>query len=62
VIRVRNGHVIYFPPGVPGTSGSCVLNEAGEVVAINTFGRDLDDQSVVGGGVGVWGDLLELGS
>ena len=61
VIRVFNGHVVYYPPGVPGTSGSCVLNERGEVVAINAFGRELEDANTVGGAVGVWGDLLELG-
>lgn len=61
VIRVRNAHVIFTPPGVPGTSGSCVLNDRGEVVAINAFGKDLDDTNTVGGAIGVWGNLLELG-
>lgn len=62
VLRVVNGHVIFSPPGVHGTSGSCVLNEAGEVVAINSFGADMEDRNTVGGAVGVWGDLLELGT
>jgi Trypsin-like peptidase domain len=34
-LRVVAGLLIYTPPGDPGTSGSCVLNQAGEVVAIN---------------------------
>ena len=61
VIRVRSGLVLFYPPGVPGTSGSCVLNAAGEVVAIQAFGKPLDDQSEIGGGIGVWGSLLEMG-
>ena len=61
VIRVRNAHVYYYPPGVEGTSGSCVLNAAGEVVAINVLGMATEDNNGVGGGVGVWGDLLQLG-
>lgn len=61
VIRIRGGHVVYWPPGVPGTSGSCVLNAAGEVVAVNAFGQDLEDESKIGGAPGVWGDLLQLG-
>lgn len=61
VLRVVNGHVIYHPPGVRGTSGSCVLNAGGEVVAVNAFGHSTEDQSEVGGGVGVWGELLDLG-
>ena len=62
VIRVRNGHVIFYPPGVPGTSGSCVLNDRGEVVAVQAFGQPLEDKTTVDGAVGVWGDLLALGT
>lgn len=61
VIRVPNGHVIFEPPGVPGTSGSCVLNDAGELIAIQSFGHPLEDKSTVDGAVGVWGSLLLLG-
>ena len=61
VLRVRNGHVIMTPAGVPGTSGSCVLNQHGEVVAINSAGMELEDKSQVGIAVGVWGDLLDIG-
>ena len=61
VIRVFNGHVVYSPAGVPGTSGSCVLNVAGEVVAINMGGKDTNDNQMVGIAVGVWGELLRLG-
>lgn len=61
VIRIRNGHVIYWPPGVQGTSGSCVLNARNEVVGINAFGHGLEDSSTAGGAVGVWPPLLELG-
>ena len=60
VVRVVNRHVVMYPPGVPGTSGSCVLNERGEVVGINKSGKDLDDGNTVGVAVGVWPPLLEL--
>lgn len=61
ILRIRNAHLILTPPGVPGTSGSCVLNEQGEVVAINQGGKELDDKTVVGVAVGVWAPLLGLG-
>lgn len=61
VIRLVNGHLIYSPSGVPGTSGSCVLNERGEVVAINAGGRETEDKAQIGVAVGVWGALLEIG-
>ena len=61
IIRVFNGHVVFAPAGVPGTSGSCVLNERGEVVAINMGAKETGDSNVVGMGVGVWGTLLDLG-
>lgn len=61
VVRVLNGHVIYSPAGTPGSSGSCVLNQAGEVVAINAAGMELGDKNVVGIAVGIWEPLLGLG-
>lgn len=61
VIRVIGGHVAYKPAGVPGSSGSCVLNEKGEVVAINKGGLDLEDKSRVGIAVGIWGPWLQIG-
>jgi hypothetical protein len=36
---VAGSLLIYDPAGEPGTSGSCVLNAAGEVVAINVGGK-----------------------
>lgn len=38
VTRVVALHVMFRPAGKPGSSGSCVVNEAGEVVAINEGG------------------------
>jgi V8-like Glu-specific endopeptidase len=62
VLRTVAGIVIYDPAGEPGTSGSCVLNEDGQVVAVNTGGmlvgpreaRALGHGNEVGIGVGVW--------
>lgn len=53
VVRVIAGHIVFDPPGVPGSSGSCVLNEAGEVVGINAFGKAVGYQGrdEVGGAV-----------
>jgi S1-C subfamily serine protease len=59
VVRVVAGHLIVDKPGKPGSSGSCVLNEGGEVVAINARGEELDNGDLIGGLVGVWGDWLE---
>jgi hypothetical protein len=61
VLRAVSGHLIYAPAGTPGSSGSCVLNAAGQVVAINAAGMGTDDKGEVGIGVGVWGSLLGLG-
>jgi S1-C subfamily serine protease len=59
VVRVVAGHLIVDKPGKPGSSGSCVLNERGEVVAINARGEELENGDLIGGLVGVWGDWLE---
>lgn len=68
VIRTMAGLVIYEPAGEPGTSGSCVLNEKAEVVAVNVAGmlvgieRNVVLGAITGGeevgiGVGVWQGL-----
>lgn len=61
VTRLFNGTLIFDPAGKPGSSGSCVLNEAGEVVAINQGAQEVADKSdVVGLAVAVWGQWLNL--
>lgn len=60
VTRVVALHVAFFPSGQPGSSGSCIVNEAGEVVAINEGGYPTDDGEEVGIGVGVWGNLSRM--
>jgi hypothetical protein len=63
VVHVVAGIVVYDPAGEPGTSGSCVFNERGEVVAVNAAGmlvgslRDKGFGDQVGLGVGVWQKL-----
>lgn len=42
VTRVVALHVLYTPSGQPGSSGSCVVNDAGEVVGINEGGYETD--------------------
>lgn len=58
VIRVVAGHLVLDEAGDVGSSGSCVLNQAGEVVAINTWGRQVGMGDEVEGVVGIWGDWL----
>jgi hypothetical protein len=57
VLRVVAGHVVYEPGGQPGSSGSCVLNAQGQLVAINAF-SGMDASS--GAGVGVWEGIWQL--
>jgi hypothetical protein len=57
VLRVVALHVIFSPTGQPGSSGSCVVNESGEVIAINEGSYELDDKAEAGLAVGVWGGL-----
>lgn len=59
VVRVVAGHLVLDPAGEAGSSGSCVLNQAGEVVGINVWGRSLRSGEEVGGAVGIWGSWLE---
>lgn len=60
VTRVVALHVAFYPSGQPGSSGSCLVNEAGEVVAINEGSYPTDDKDEVGISVGVWGDLARM--
>lgn len=60
VVRSMAGSLSYEPAGVPGSSGSCVLNEKGEVVAINVGRLVLEDRSAVGIGVAVWPPWFEV--
>jgi hypothetical protein len=59
VARVVASHVIFTPAGRPGSSVSCVVNEWGEVVAINEGGYETDD-GAAGLAVGVWGNLHRM--
>jgi S1-C subfamily serine protease len=52
------GHLFVEGNPGPGSSGACVLNEAGEVVGINIAWVETDDMSPVGIGVAVFGDWL----
>ncbi len=56
VLRTVAGHIVIDKTPNPGASGSCVLNEAGEVVGIIAFAVRVGDTSHVGLAVGVWGD------
>jgi hypothetical protein len=53
-LRVVAGSLlIYDPAGEPGTSGSCVLNSVGEVVAVNVGGKAIGKMFTGEVGVGV---------
>ena len=58
VLRVIAGHLILDtdPVTEPGSSGSCVLNDRDEIVAINCFGKQMKSLEQVGIVVGVWGE------
>ncbi len=60
VTRVMALHVLFTPSGHPGSSGSCLLNDAGEVVAINEGGYETDAHEEAGLAVGVWGSLARM--
>lgn len=60
VLRVVSGHLVLDGHGTPGSSGSCALNAAGEVVAINIGSLPLDEDGAAGIAVGVWPDVFEL--
>lgn len=57
VTRLLANHVVYERGGRGGSSGSCVLNDRGEVVAIHVMSFPTDDRNQVGVGVGLWGEL-----
>lgn len=57
VNRVLAGHLVLKDAGEPGSSGSCVLDESGRLVAINAWGFEVGRSSQVGIAVGVWGKL-----
>jgi hypothetical protein len=60
VTRVVALHVIFTPSGQPGSSGSCVVNDAGEVVAINEGAYETGGREEAGVAVGVWGGLAKM--
>lgn len=60
VTRIVALHVQFYPAGQGGSSGSCVLNDAGEVVAINSAGWPTDDKEEGGQAVGIWGVFKDL--
>lgn len=60
VTRIFNGNLAFEKAGRPGSSGSCILNERGEVLAINQGGNETDTDGLAGIGVGIWGDWLNL--
>ena len=60
VTRVVAIHVVFIPSGKPGSSGSCVLNERGQVVAINEGAFTAEDKSDAGLAVGVWGKWARI--
>ena len=56
MIRLSLGRLIYrIDEGVPGSSGSCVFNERGEVVGINSAYNELENGEIVGIGVSIAG-------
>lgn len=59
VTRIVAGHIQFVPSGVGGSSGSCLLNERGEVVGINEGSWPTDD-GIGGMAVGVWGTLARV--
>lgn len=59
VTRIVALHINFYPSGVGGSSGSCVVNDAGEVVGINEGGWPTDDSGMAGSAVGVWGSLKD---
>ncbi|HYM26318.1 MAG TPA: hypothetical protein VEU08_24040, partial [Vicinamibacterales bacterium] len=59
VENVVAGHVIVTAKARPGSSGGCVLNARGELVAIVSGQLEIDGQPF-GLTVGVWGPLADV--
>lgn len=62
VVRIVAGSIVFKPAGMPGSSGSCVLNAAGEIVGIQvwTVAVGWHRLQQVGVSVGVWGPWFQL--
>lgn len=61
VTGVDLGKLLFAPKGAPGSSGGCILNAQGEVLAINKGGVGLENNTIIGVGIAIWGDWLKFG-
>lgn len=59
LLSTEAGHLAFYPPAEPGSSGSCILNSKGEVLGINIsiVGKRVGDhlEAAAGIGVALWG-------
>jgi trypsin-like peptidase len=60
VLRLVASLIILDTKTDPGSSGSCILNQAGEVVGVISFGKEMDDAKEITGGVGVWKGQIDI--
>jgi len=56
VLRVVAGHIMLDEEVPGGASGSCVLNEAGDVVGVVTWGQRTEDQRTAAVAAAVFGE------
>lgn len=56
VVRTVAGNVVVDEETTRGSSGSCMLNSRGEVVAIVAWGLVMDNEDEITIGVGLWGE------